>query len=516
MGWQIVSRVHGGHQSAPATVEEFQAAQAALEDAYTELTMHALAWSKAATGIASDRTSVPLCPMLSSGASSMAGKEHTTLPYDRLIAVCQQRAAEINETCSRIRGMEDLLVRANGLYSEAERTARRVVTEGTQAVTREFPVWATAAMIGGISGGLLYGGAVEHAFTPGYSSWITAQFQEGYVSGIAARLVGVDLKDGILQTDEVGQAAGKIGTWSGPLKDFYQGNELTVRRVDARADVVGRSRSVGESLENLRRLGEERLGKIDLDSGLAYGTVAVQRYEKADGTNAWLVTVPGTDGQWDSPFGWEQNIELMSDDAERRRQADSARMVVEAMEQAGIGRDEPVAIVGHSQGGIVAAAIASDESERFDIQHIVTAGSPVANHPIPEHTWVTSIEIEDEFVASLDGAENPANEHWLTIRGTLEPSPDTGAPRLGDDGVCVPGTDSGVWGDSPYAGAPVDDPAETKEMTHWLKYHQAAYQNATDLGGVPTITHERHFAGVIDGELKETQYYEGRISYGRE
>lgn len=513
MGWQITSRIHGGHQSSPATIEEFQAAQAVLEDAYTELSVHALAWSTAATDIAADRTSVPLCTTLVSGARSMAGTEHTTLPYDQLIGVCQQRAAEFSDTCAKVRGMEDLLVRANGLYSEAERAARRVVTETTQALTERFPVWATAAMIGGVSGGLLYGLGTERAFTPGYSSWITSQFQEGYVSGIASLLAGVTIVDGVLATDETNQAAGKIGKWSGPIKDIYQGNALTVTRVDARADVVRGSSSVGDSLENLRRLGEERLGKIDLDSGLAYGTVAVQRYEKADGSNAWLVTVPGTDGQWDSPFGWEQNVELMSDDPERRRRADSARMVVEAMEQAGIRPDEPVAIVGHSQGGIVAAAIASDESERFNIEHIVTAGSPIANHPIPETTWVTSIEIEDEFVAALDGAENPANEHWMTVRGTLNPAPDIEDPRIGEDGSCIPGTDSGIWGDSPYAAAPVTDPAETKEMTHWLKYHQAAYQNASDLGGTAVTTHERHFAQIIDGELKETQYYEGRIEY---
>ena len=48
-----------------------------------------------------------------------------------------------------------------------------------------------------------------------------------------------------------------------------------------------------------------------------------------------------TDGQPDSPFGWAQNVELMSADQERRRKADSARMVAEAMRQAGIGKDEP-------------------------------------------------------------------------------------------------------------------------------------------------------------------------------
>ena len=44
-------------------------------------------------------------------------------------------------------------------------------------------------------------------------------------------------------------------------------------------------------MENLRRLAEERLGKIELNSGLEYGTIAIQRYERSDGTNSWLVTI---------------------------------------------------------------------------------------------------------------------------------------------------------------------------------------------------------------------------------
>ena len=81
------------------------------------------------------------------------------------------------------------------------------------------------------------------------------------------------------------------------------------------------------------------------------------------------------------------------------------------MRQAGIGKDEPVALIGHSQGGIVAATLASDWAEEYTIEHVVTAGSPVANHPIPQRTWVTSVEIDDELVAALDGAANPVTDN---------------------------------------------------------------------------------------------------------
>lgn len=82
-----------------------------------------------------------------------------------------------------------------------------------------------------------------------------------------------------------------------------------------------------------------------------------------------------------------------------------------------------MALIGHSQGGIVAATLASDWAEEYTIEHVVTAGSPVANHPIPQRTWVTSVEIDDELVAALDGAANPVTDNWLTVQGHVSPAP---------------------------------------------------------------------------------------------
>ncbi|MBW3094302.1 alpha/beta hydrolase [Bifidobacterium sp. 64T4] len=394
--------------------------------------------------------------------------------------------------------MAELLVRAHSLYSEAEWKTREAFNEVGQAITKSAPRYASLGMLGLILGGLGASWIAEGKPKPSAASQVTAPLQEAYLSGIGALISGTTYFQGLFAKDEVNQAAGSISKYSGPVKDLAQGNTLTVRKVRSTVDMVGPSTSVAESLENLRRLGED---KYKLGSGLRYATIAVQRYEREDGTNAWLVTIPGTDGHADSPFGWEQNVELMSDDAEQRKRADSARMVVEAMRKAGIRSDEPVALIGHSQGGIVAAQIAADQSDSYNICHVVTAGSPVANHPIPEKTWVTSIEIEDELVAALDGAQNPESEHWLTIRGTVTPT----APQTVEDGVIIPQS-------NPYAAAPVTNASEGQELSHWLKYHQAAYQNASDLGSQAVEKHERHFAGVISGNLRETLYYEGRMS----
>lgn len=548
MGWQVTSYVYGGHQLAPATLEDYRRVATALDDAGGRLIAHGIAWRQAAMDLARDRASVPLCPVLSGsagagaglgagsgtvttsfpasnaitgciaapygtraggtagsagtgGAAATAGQMtvmHGSLPYDRLIALCGENARNCDADGFQLRRMAELLVRAHSLYSEAEWKAREAFNEVGQAVTKSAPGYTSLGMLGLILGGLGASWVAEGRPRPAAASQVTAPLQEGYLSGIGALISGTSYIKGIFCKDEVNQSAGAISKYSGPAKGLIQGNTLTVRRVRSTVDMVGPSTSVAESLENLRRLGEE---KYALGSGLRYATIAVQRYEREDGTNAWLVTIPGTDGHADSPFGWEQNVELMSDDAEQRKRADSARMVAEAMRKAGIRSDEPVALIGHSQGGIVAAQIAADQSDAYNICHVVTAGSPVANHPIPEKTWVTSIEIEDELVAALDGAQNPETEHWLTIRGTVTPTP----PQVVEDGVIIPPS-------NPYAASPVTNASEGQELTHWLKYHQAAYQNASALGSQAVDKHERHFTGVISGNLRETLYYEGRMS----
>ncbi|MBT1174986.1 alpha/beta hydrolase [Bifidobacterium sp. LC6] len=510
--WQVESSVYGGTGYAPATLEEYTAIARALDDEASALAALATSWSSAALQLQAHRTSAPMCPALSAGEPLTATAGHTTVSYTVLGARCQEHAAECTRLSSELSSTASLLIRAHALYSDAELSARRIFTESVQAGVQFKPKHGLIGTAAVAIGGLISGWVIEGKPNPTWMSTSTYPFQEGVMSGLGSFIGGIALGEGVEQTDEVNQGAGKIANVSGPVKDIVQGNHLEITEVHARNEVVRSSNSVGSALENLRRLGEERLGKINLNSGLEYGTIAVQRYQKADGSNAWLVTIPGTDGKKDSPFGWEQNVELMSSDKERRMRADSVRMVTGAMEQAGIGKDEPVALIGHSQGGIVAATIASDWSEDYNIEHVVTAGSPVANHPIPSDTWVTSVEIDDELVGALDGAANPATENWLTVRGHVSPAPAASASTVNADGSCTPGA-TPIYGATSYDAAPVAGGATNgRELSHWLKYHQAAYQNATDLGSPAVQRHESHFQSVIDGELKETRYFQGRMT----
>lgn len=512
MGWQVTSFIYGGQPYAAGELEEYRSLARALHDAAADWRSASGAWSTTALQLAQQRFSVALCTTLASGRPYAASIGHVTLPYETLIARCADHARNCQSIANQLTDMALLLIRAHSLYAESESWMTRMINELLQGASGIEPKYTAAGGAALAGSGMLFGSLYEGRFNPIWGLTSSAGAHEGLMSGLGAFVGGVNPIEGITRTDEVNRAAERIAAISAPLDGMRQGNVLDVVEVTTPVDVVRSSSSVSQSLENLRRLAEERLGKVDLGSGLDYATIAIQKYRKADGSVSWLVTIPGTDGQDDSPFGWPQNVELMSSDPARRMNADSARMVAESMRRAGIGANEPVALIGHSQGGIVAATIAADMANQYNIQHVVTAGSPVANHPIPSSTWVTSIEMEDELVAALDGASNPTTDNWLTVHGYATKTGATSIGDIDDNGSCTPGNTLFSW-ERGYNGAEVKDAPERKEITHWLKYHQAAYQNATDLGSSAVIAHEQHFQSVIDGELEETRYFRGRMMH---
>lgn len=385
--------------------------------------------------------------------------------------------------------LADQVARAHGLHSQAEGITRSLIASLMRAMGSVNPLAPVAAALvpatAGVLKGILTRGSVNIADALEPSS----PLHEGAVSSLAATIAGRPLEIPFTGTNTLAQAAGRLAAITARITDRLQGNHLTVTPVTPSQEVALASRSIPDVLENLRRLSQERLGRTDLHSGLSYATIAIQEYVNPSGERVWLVLVPGTDGEQDSPFGWEQNVELMSSDPRQRMRADSARMVVEAMRRAGIGKNDRVVMAGHSQGGIVTAAIASDMSDSFTISHVITAGSPIANHPIPSSTSVTSIEMEDELVAALDGAANPDGDNKVTIRGRVSES-------------------------SQDVGTPVKDASEDTEITHWLQYHQAAYADAASWGSPQVLEHDRRMSSLLSGSLVSTSYWQGRMGYG--
>lgn len=162
---------------------------------------------------------------------------------------------------------------------------------------------------------------------------------------------------------------------------------------------------------------------LDHAGGMDSTVVEIVRiYDDAGNTIGWRVTLPSTQ-DWMLPINGSEFFEhgAANDLASNlmlvlspEQQAAYERMVLAAMAQAGIGPDDPVMLVGFSQGGILAGKLASQDNG-FNIQAIVTAGAPIDAYDIPEHISVLSMQHTNDIVARLDGAPPIHGDHWYTV-----------------------------------------------------------------------------------------------------
>jgi hypothetical protein len=144
--------------------------------------------------------------------------------------------------------------------------------------------------------------------------------------------------------------------------------------------------------------------------------VHVERIDGDDGRRRWVVSVPGT-ASWSlvsgrTPFDLTGDLRLMAGD-----RSSGMAGVVEAMRAVGVRKGEPVMLVGHSQGGLIAAAVASDPAVRreFTVSRVLTTGAPIGSMPIPDDVQVLSLEHREDLVPRLDGAVNHDRPNWVTV-----------------------------------------------------------------------------------------------------
>ncbi|QKE83722.1 hypothetical protein [Arthrobacter sp. NEB 688] len=167
---------------------------------------------------------------------------------------------------------------------------------------------------------------------------------------------------------------------------------------------------------------------VALGEGLDGGRVRVVEVAAAEGS-AWVVVVPGTQS-W-SPRAGPEVFDLSADLAAVAGGATLAgagvRAALDRAQEGSVRRRalgagavaaEPVVLVGHSQGGMHAAALAADPAftAGHRVTHVLTTGAPVGLLPVPGTVHVLSVEHADDPVPVLDLAPNPARPSWLTLR----------------------------------------------------------------------------------------------------
>jgi hypothetical protein len=152
------------------------------------------------------------------------------------------------------------------------------------------------------------------------------------------------------------------------------------------------------------------------------GTIEVQTLRLPDGSVRHVVYLPGTD-RFDAPWDQDDDVRGMGTNLElvARGPDGYTNGVLEAMHEAGVRPDEPVLVVGHSQGGMAAAALAAGGTG-FAITAAVTAGSPTAQvAAYPKGTHVLSLEQHGDVVPLLDGRDNPDSVEHTTVTFDAHP-----------------------------------------------------------------------------------------------
>lgn len=146
------------------------------------------------------------------------------------------------------------------------------------------------------------------------------------------------------------------------------------------------------------------------------GRFTVQELVGADGKSRWIVQLPGTDfNDFSSVRNIGANLQLM--DGGRTAYGDA---VEDALATAGVGKNDPVLLTGHSQGGMQAMALGDDPDFGYNVQGVLTLGSPVSGVDLGPDVAVLNVENSDDLVPMLDGGHNGAGPAQVTVSADVD------------------------------------------------------------------------------------------------
>ncbi len=135
----------------------------------------------------------------------------------------------------------------------------------------------------------------------------------------------------------------------------------------------------------------------------SHGDIRITQVDNGTGTPAYVVSIPGTE-TWSPSAGatgrdLTANLGLVA--GTPTAAAESVRL---AMDQAHIPPGSPVMLVGHSQGGIIAATLASDHDfvQQYGVTNVLTYGAPIDHLQIDPSVNVMQVQHTTDIVPRLD------------------------------------------------------------------------------------------------------------------
>lgn len=140
----------------------------------------------------------------------------------------------------------------------------------------------------------------------------------------------------------------------------------------------------------------------------------------------WIVSLPGTahvdPASTPNPADFEANVrEALNLPSSMR--VGVIRAIHDAMRRAGVAdhNSENILMVGHSQGGMVATALAaqSPEESGLTVQGVIGMGTPSRRMRIRPDVTMLAIAHDQDVVPSVDGASERSIDHRVTVHRTL-------------------------------------------------------------------------------------------------
>ncbi|MCL2803440.1 MAG: hypothetical protein FWD29_05740 [Micrococcales bacterium] len=391
------------------------------------------------------------------------------LEAKRLIATAVVSVEEAMDLRGALYEAVDRLI---GLVGEAKANYLRAEAQAA----REFSVMAQArrdaflalAKVSSLPFGPLIGTLLFKAKAAGLALCDVKQDPDGLASALRLHqsTIRTVLSGGILTRPLSTERLTRLITGS-IAAVFGDGLAVEVR------DLRRRSHSPYGGIEDLMRQIEE----VSAPGGQP-ARVGVSRVTAPDGSISWVVLVPGMRssafGTGTDPMDNSSNLRAISGDVSATGLA-----VVGAMGKAGIGPDQPVLLVGYSQGGLVAASLAAnaDFTEAFKVSGVVTAGSPVSGIPVKSSVKVLSLEHVQDPIPALDEGPNPDRRNHVTVTRDLtkasdpelaakakQPTTSHGINSYIDTGALIDNSGNVSIRDWQAAAAPMLNPEATVEL----------------------------------------------------
>ncbi|MFC8923787.1 hypothetical protein [Cellulosimicrobium sp. NPDC057127] len=425
------------------------------------------------------------------GTTSGALREHAAA-----LEALDALDAALADLESRLDGLALRTAKASGTYVAAE-----------SAAWQAFGAVADVPLLGLWAAGLVGQGAFLHALLTGDGfAWERFVTGGGPMHERAVASTGALL--GLLDPDRDPSEAPTVANAAAVLRGLAQGwRGLFHDRL--RVERLAPERSPDDALMPPPRDAQDLLRRIDVvygtageDNPVPHSTIALEKIVHDDGGTTWVVTIPGTQlGRWGTPFSMTSNYGVMgsedADAAQLAEAADSAALVLAALEDAEVAAEDEVVLVGHSQGGMVAAAVAAATAggtaggtaagtagasgaggrPQYRVTHVVTAGAPVGGLPLPPTVLGTHVENRQEGVSALDGMPNPAAAGQLTVT-----------------------RDHDVGGEGDPGAVP-----------HGVGFHVQTLTDAEAIGHPGLAAHLDAVERSLDGQRVETRYYRGTL-----